>query len=68
MAQVNVEKKVYEVGILTENANAIPITLGLAKGDILVYRGAGDIVRLQAGSNGQVLTADSNSPLGVKWA
>jgi len=46
----------------------IPVSIGLMKGDILVYRGEGDIVRLPVGEDGQVLTADSTSELGVKWA
>ena len=49
-------------------SGAIPINMGLMKGDILVYRGEGDIVRLPVGEDGQVLTADSSTELGVKWA
>ena len=48
--------------------NAIPASMGLMKGDILVFRGENDVVRLPVGNDGQVLTADSSSELGVKWA
>lgn len=37
------------------------------KGDLLVHDGAG-LVRLAAGSNGQVLTADSAQSAGLAWA
>jgi len=52
----------------TDSINRIPRSIGLEKGDILVYAGAGVVQRLPVGSNGQVLTADSSAPLGVKWA
>lgn len=68
MAKVVVDKYVYEVDIDTSNPNGVPIGMGLLKGDILVYRGEGDLARLPVGQNGQVLTADSTSELGVKWA
>lgn len=58
----------YEVDIDTSNPNGVPISMGLMKGDILVYRGENDLVRLPVGTDGQVLTADSTSELGVKWA
>ncbi len=48
--------------------NSIPMGIGLMKGDLLVYQGEGNVVRLPVGTNGQVLTADSSSELGVKWA
>ena len=60
-----------EVNEVVVNPNAegyIPLSMGLMKGDILVYRGEGDLVRLPVGSDGQVLTADSTSELGIKWA
>jgi len=37
------------------------------KGDLIVHDGTGD-TRLGVGSNGQVLTADSAEPTGLKWA
>ena len=68
MAKINVDKYVYEVNIDAANPGAVPVDMGLMKGDILVYRGEGDLVRLPVGNDGQVLTADSDSELGVKWA
>ena len=38
------------------------------KGEIIVGDGSGDPTILGVGSNGQVLTADSNEGSGVKWA
>jgi hypothetical protein len=37
-----------------------------AKGDLFVYDGS-DVVRLPVGSDGQVLSADSTEPSGLKW-
>lgn len=39
-----------------------------AKGDLLVGSGSDAYDNLSAGSNGQVLTADSTAPLGLKWS
>lgn len=68
MAKIVADKYVYEVSVDANNVNGIPLSVGLMKGDILVFRGEGDIVRLPAGTNGQVLMADSTTDLGVKWA
>lgn len=38
------------------------------KGDLIVSRGAGVFERLPAGTDGQVLVADSTQPSGVKYA
>lgn len=38
------------------------------KGDILVATGANTLVRLAAGANDEVLTADSSMTVGMKWA
>ena len=46
----------------------ISAEIGLAKGDLLVFRGPGDVVRLPVGNDGQVLVADSAEPLGLRWA
>lgn len=67
MAKIVVDKYVYEVDIDASNPNSVPIGMGLMKGDLLVYRGEGDLVRLPVGTDGQVLTADTTSELGVKW-
>lgn len=39
-----------------------------AKGDILVATADDNVVRLAVGADGQVLTADSSTATGVKWA
>ena len=67
MAKIVVDNYQYSVDINASSQNSIPISMGLMKGDILVYRGEGDIVRLPVGQDGQVLTADSTAELGVKW-
>ena len=64
--KIVVEDYVYRVEI-DEEANSIPIVIGQMKGDIIVFRGPGDPVRLPAGTNGQVLVADSTAECGVKW-
>ena len=63
-----VKKKVYTVTINAINDyNKLPKNIGQMKGDVIVYRSAGDAVRLPVGTNGQVLTSDNTAPLGVKW-
>lgn len=63
------EENIYEISFdEVGNANVIPVLVGLQKGDILVYAGPGDVRRLEVGPDGSVLTADSTSELGVKWA
>ena len=51
----------------TNGIDKISAELGLAKGDIIVFRGPGDPVRLPIGTDGQILVADSTEPLGIKW-
>ena len=51
-----------------DSVNRIPIDVGLEKGDLLVYVGERQVVRLPVGTDGQVLMADSTSQFGVKWA
>lgn len=48
--------------------NALLKTLADAKGDLLVATAADAIARLAVGTDGQVLTADSTTAAGVKWA
>ena len=65
---VTVVEQVNQVVVDEDNpTGSIPMGMGLMKGDILVYRGEGDVVRLPIGTDGQVLTADSTSECGVRW-
>ena len=49
-------------------ANTIPNTLVDAKGDLLVGSAADTVSRLAVGANDTVLTADSSTATGLKWA
>lgn len=62
-------KKVYNITIDAINAyGKIPASIGLRKGDIIVFRGEGDPVRLNAGTvAGRVLTADPDSETGLAF-
>ena len=45
--------------------NNIPKSIGQAKGDLILFRGRGDPVRMQAGNvDGRILVTDSSSPTG----
>jgi hypothetical protein len=48
--------------------SVIPKSTFTTKGDILATSGASTPTRLAVGSNNQVLTADSSTATGVKWA
>lgn len=60
------------VTVWTVNAfsvtNAISNTLVDAKGDLVTASGADVPARLAVGSNGHILTADSTTGTGIKWA
>lgn len=47
---------------------AIPKSLVDAKGDLLAATADNTVARLAVGTNGQVLTADSTTATGLKWA
>lgn len=57
----------YTTGVATADA-AIPESVVTAKADLLVGASSGVVDNLAVGSNGQVLTADATTTLGVKWA
>ena len=50
------------------DATGIPATIFDAKGDIIAATAADTASRLEVGTNGQVLTADSTTGTGLKWA
>jgi hypothetical protein len=57
----------FTAGVATANA-AIPKSVVTTKGDIIAATGASTPVRVGAGTNGFILTADSAEAAGVKWA
>ena len=57
----------FTAGVATADA-AIPKSLVTTKGDIIVATASATPARLGAGSNNQVLTADSTTGTGLKWA
>ena len=50
------------------DASGIPATIFDAKGDIIAASAADTAARLAVGTNGHVLTADSTTSTGLKWA
>lgn len=57
----------FTAGVATADA-AIPKSLVTTKGDIIVATASATPARLGAGSNNQVLTADSTTGTGLKWS
>lgn len=47
---------------------AVQSSIFTTKGDLLAATGAGALVRLPVGTDGQVLTADSSQTAGTRWA
>jgi hypothetical protein len=54
--------------VAQDDANAIQNTIVDAKGDLISATAADTPARLAVGTNGQVLTADSTTATGLKWA
>lgn len=54
--------------VTQDDANAIQNTIVDAKGDLISATAADTPARLAVGTNGQVLTADSSTSTGLKWA
>ncbi len=54
--------------VTTDDANAIQNAIVDAKGDLISATAADTPARLAVGTNGQVLTADSTTATGLKWA
>lgn len=57
----------FTTGVATADA-AIPKSTVTTKGDLIVATASGVVTRVGVGSNTQVLTADSTTASGVKWA
>jgi len=54
--------------VFTNAGNAIAKTIVDAKGDIIAATAADTVSRLAVGANDTVLTADSSTATGLKWA
>ena len=54
--------------VTQDDANAIQNTIVDAKGDLISATAADTPSRLAVGTNGQILTADSTTATGLKWA
>lgn len=54
--------------VFTNAGNAIAKTIVDAKGDLIVATGADTVSRLAVGTNDYLLTADSSTATGLKWA
>jgi len=57
----------FTAGVATANA-AIPKSLVTAKGDVVGATASGVPDNLAVGTNGQVLTADSTTAMGITWS
>ena len=58
----------YPIGTGSHSHGEIPLTTVDAKGDLIAGTAADTVSRLAVGSNDQVLTADSTTSTGMKWA
>ena len=55
-------------GLNDLDTKKLAISTVTTKGDLLAAAASATIVRLGVGSNGQLLTADSSTATGIKWA
>lgn len=62
-ATPNAVKSAYDLA-----NGAVPASIVDAKGDLIAATAADTVARLAVGTNGQVLTADSTTATGLKWA
>lgn len=62
-------EKIYSVSgpDTIDGYTKIPKSIGQMKGDIIVFRGEGDPIRLPVGQDGQILVADSTTETGLRW-
>jgi hypothetical protein len=58
----------YPIGTGTHSHNEIATTIVDAKGDLIAATAADTVARLAVGANDTVLTADSTTSTGLKWA
>jgi hypothetical protein len=58
----------YPIGTGTHSHNEIATTIVDAKGDLIAATAADTVTRLAVGANDTVLTADSTTATGLKWA
>ena len=58
----------YPIGVGNHSHDEIKNSVVDAKGDIIAATAADTVTRLAVGSNDQVLTADSSTATGLKWA
>ena len=58
----------YPIGTGTHSHGEIPATIVDAKGDIIAATAADTVSKLTVGANDTVLTADSSTATGLKWA
>jgi hypothetical protein len=63
----SVNDKTGDVSLTAADVNAIATALVTTRGDLIAATGNGILVRLAAGPDGQVLSADAASPAGLKW-